>query len=113
MDPRVAAHFAGDMSRANISPRKRDRVMAAWGYEDSSSILARESLAVRESSATNAIANEYRCPSCDYRYVLERGDDREGFPAGTTWQSIPETWCCPDCGVRDKIDFVPVFVAGR
>lgn len=113
MDPRVAVHFAGDMSRANISPRKRDRIVAAWDYEDASSTLARESLVAKFSSSTNATANEYRCPSCDYRYVLEHGDAREGFPAGTAWQSIPETWCCPDCGVRDKIDFVPVFVAGR
>ena len=27
MDPRVAAHFDGDMSLANIQPGKRDRIM--------------------------------------------------------------------------------------
>src|SRR4051795_572384 len=27
MDPRVVAHFGGDISRANISPRKRDRIV--------------------------------------------------------------------------------------
>jgi alkane 1-monooxygenase len=30
MDPRVLAHFDGDMSRANISPAKRARVLAAY-----------------------------------------------------------------------------------
>jgi alkane 1-monooxygenase len=49
-----------------------------------------------------------RCPGCGYVYDEERGDPREGFPAGTPWSSVPEDWCCPDCGVRDKIDFVAV-----
>jgi alkane 1-monooxygenase len=30
MDPRVLAHFGGDMSRANIAPGKRERVLAAY-----------------------------------------------------------------------------------
>ena len=30
MDPRVLAHFDGDMSRANIQPRKRDKVLAKY-----------------------------------------------------------------------------------
>ena len=21
---------------------------------------------------------------------------------------IPDDWCCPDCGVREKVDFVPL-----
>jgi alkane 1-monooxygenase len=25
---------------------------------------------------------------------------------------VPDTWCCPDCGVRDKVDFVAVPVVG-
>ena len=36
------------------------------------------------------------------------GDEREGFAAGTAWADVPDSWCCPDCGVRDKVDFVPV-----
>jgi alkane 1-monooxygenase len=36
------------------------------------------------------------------------GEEKEGFAAGTAWSEIPDTWCCPDCGVRDKVDFVPV-----
>ncbi|MGA0945889.1 MAG: rubredoxin, partial [Candidatus Nanopelagicales bacterium] len=34
------------------------------------------------------------------------GDPREGFPASTPFASIPDSWCCPDCGVRDKVDFI-------
>jgi alkane 1-monooxygenase len=46
------------------------------------------------------------CPGCGYVYDEGRGDAREGFPAGTSFASIPDTWCCPDCGVRDKVDFL-------
>ena len=49
-----------------------------------------------------------RCPGCGYTYDVVTGDEREGFAAGTAWADIPDTWCCPDCGVRDKVDFVPV-----
>ena len=30
MDPRVLAHFDGDLSRANLSPRKRDKILAKY-----------------------------------------------------------------------------------
>ena len=48
----------------------------------------------------------YRCPGCGYVYDEVRGNAREGFPAGTAWDRIPDDWCCPDCAVRDKIDFI-------
>ena len=49
-----------------------------------------------------------RCPSCEYVYEVAAGDEHEGFAAGTAWADIPDDWCCPDCGVREKIDFVPL-----
>ena len=49
-----------------------------------------------------------RCPSCGYTYDVARGDEHEGFAAGTAWADVPDSWCCPDCGVREKVDFVPV-----
>ena len=45
------------------------------------------------------------CPSCDYVYDEQVGDKREGFAPGTSWSDVPEDWCCPDCGVREKVDF--------
>ncbi|SDU49550.1 rubredoxin [Gordonia westfalica] len=47
----------------------------------------------------------YRCPVCDFVYDEATGAPREGFPAGTAWADIPDDWACPDCGVREKIDF--------
>ena len=48
------------------------------------------------------------CPSCGYVFNEEAGHPREGFPPGTSWGEVPDDWACPDCGVRDKIDFEPV-----
>lgn len=48
----------------------------------------------------------YQCPDCHYIYDEARGDDHEGFPPGTPWAGVPESWSCPDCAVRDKMDFV-------
>jgi rubredoxin len=47
----------------------------------------------------------YRCPGCDYTYDEAKGAPREGFPAGIAWSDIPNEWCCPDCAVREKVDF--------
>ena len=44
----------------------------------------------------------YRCPDPDCGYVYD-----EGFPPGTPWSAVPDDWCCPDCGVEDKLDFEP------
>ncbi|MFC8934204.1 rubredoxin [Rhodococcus sp. NPDC057135] len=52
--------------------------------------------------------NAYTCPICDYTYTESTGAAREGFPPGTPWSSIPDDWCCPDCGVREKVDFTLV-----
>ena len=49
-----------------------------------------------------------RCPGCGHTYRVEEGNELEGFAAGTAWSDVPDDWCCPDCGVREKIDFVPV-----
>ncbi|RYE77169.1 MAG: rubredoxin, partial [Myxococcales bacterium] len=49
-----------------------------------------------------------RCPGCGYTYEVAAGNELEGFAAGTAWKDIPDDWCCPDCGVREKVDFVPL-----
>lgn len=52
----------------------------------------------------------YRCPVCEYVYDEVEGAPHEGFPPGTPWRAVPDDWCCPDCAVREKIDFEPVSV---
>lgn len=52
--------------------------------------------------------SRYLCDSCGYIYDEEAGHPREGFPPGTSWDEVPDDWFCPDCGVRDKLDFLPM-----
>jgi rubredoxin len=49
----------------------------------------------------------YRCPVCNYVYDESAGAPREGFRPGTAWHDVPDDWPCPDCGVREKVDFEP------
>lgn len=56
--------------------------------------------------------SRYQCPGCGYVYDEAKGNLHEGFPPGTGWTAIPEQWCCPDCGVREKPDFVRLDEAG-
>ncbi len=121
MDPRVVAHVAGDLTRANLDPRRRERILARYAAP---SVAAASSVApaplVEEGRATplgDEAAQQpsrdsdplaVRCPGCGYVYEVAAGDEHEGFAAGTAWSEIPDRWCCPDCGVRDKVDFVPV-----
>ncbi|NYG54251.1 fatty acid desaturase [Nocardioides perillae] len=106
MDPLVVQHFDGDVTRANVQPSKRAKVLAAWPAP-----AAPHDDTPREDAAPGAVADEVmaaRCPSCGYTYEVEAGEEREGFAAGTAWAEIPDDWCCPDCGVREKVDFVPL-----
>ncbi|GAC1400457.1 MAG: rubredoxin [Mycobacterium sp.] len=49
--------------------------------------------------------SSFKCPGCEYVYDEAKGEPREGFPAGTGWDQIPDEWGCPDCAVQEKIDF--------
>ncbi|MCW2754764.1 MAG: alkane 1-monooxygenase [Marmoricola sp.] len=111
MDPRVVEHFKGDLTLANLQPRKRDKILAKYGLTEKEAqrkadIVAAEAAAVAAKLAAEVLAA--RCPGCGYTYEVASGNEHEGFAAGTAWADIPADWCCPDCGVREKIDFVPV-----
>lgn len=51
---------------------------------------------------------QFICPNCEYVYDEAKGDPREGWPAGTPFTEVDEDWTCPDCGVREQVDFVAV-----
>ena len=104
MDKRVIAHFDGDLSRANLHPRKRDRILAKHP-------VPVHEVTVAVDDAAHTFTEEVlaaRCPGCGYTYEVAVGNELEGFAAGTAWADIPDDWCCPDCGVREKVDFVPL-----
>ena len=111
MDPRVVAHMDGDVRRANIAPRHRERVLARYGATAAVQAgAARGGRACRDGAEESAgplerASGRTRCPGCGYVYDEQAGHPREGLPAGTAWADVPEDWCCPDCGVRDKADF--------
>ncbi|GAB2868798.1 fatty acid desaturase [Nocardioides pacificus] len=105
MDKRVLAHFGGDVTLANIQPGRREQILATYGAR----VVEPVPLPVVEERAPAPVVEEVmaaRCPGCGYTYEVESGDEHEGFAAGTAWADIPDSWCCPDCGVRDKVDFV-------
>jgi rubredoxin len=52
--------------------------------------------------------SKFICPNCEYVYDEAVGDPHEGWPAGTSFAEIEETWTCPDCGVREQVDFIPI-----
>lgn len=114
MDPRVLAHFDGDLTRANLSPRKRDRILAKYpppGSPGSATNADGSPVTVGEAPVPAEVMAA-RCPGCGYTYEVESGDEHEGFAAGTAWADVPDDWCCPDCGVREKVDFVAVEKVG-
>ena len=106
MDPRVLAHFDGDVTRANISPRRRERILARYAAPAGGRRRDPGGRPRRDRRPQEVLAA--RCPGCSYVYEVEAGDEHEGFAAGTAWADVPDDWCCPDCGVREKVDFVPV-----
>ncbi len=133
MDPKVVAHYGGDVTLANLQPRKREKLIARWGEHatdfdrkpaptgataaaplnaspeiDHGQPSVDEDRSQRPPADRVGDADAYRCPGCGYTYVVADGAPREGFPAGTPWSELPAGWACPDCGVREARDFEPV-----
>lgn len=107
IDPLVAAHYGGDISRANLQPRKRDKLVRRWqnasldtGHPDP---FPKPQPAPMQAAASQAA--RYRCTDCGYIYDESVGCPEQGFPAGTVWAEVPQAWACPDCAVREKPDF--------
>ena len=42
---------------------------------------------------------KYVCDVCGYIYDPAVGDPGNGIPAGTAFESLPDDWVCPECGV--------------
>ena len=112
MDPRVITHFDGDLSLANLQPGKEQQILATYGVAMKAAKADRraqdQGVAAEVAAHLGEEVLAARCPGCDYVYDVNAGDEHEGFAAGTAWADIPEAWCCPDCGVREKVDFVAI-----
>lgn len=50
---------------------------------------------------------KWQCIPCGYIYDPAVGDPDSNIPAGTPFESIPDDWSCPLCGVG-KEDFEPI-----
>ena len=50
---------------------------------------------------------KYQCTVCGYVYDPVEGDPDGGIAPGTAFESIPDDWVCPVCGVT-KSEFEPV-----
>ena len=108
MDQRVVDHFGGDVTLANISPRRRETYLRRYAAPVVQEVAPQPPRHLGSLGAASVEVLAARCPGCDYVYDVATGDEHEGFAAGTAWTDIPADWCCPDCGVREKVDFVPV-----
>ncbi|WP_329343495.1 fatty acid desaturase [Streptomyces sp. NBC_01352] len=106
MDPLVVAHFEGDIRRANVQPGKLGRLLAK--YPTPSGAPATVDGVDRPARTLADSVEAARCPGCGHTYVVAEGNELEGFAAGTPWSQIPDDWTCPDCGVREKADFIPL-----
>ena len=86
MDKRVVDHFDGDLSQANILPRKRDRYLAKYPAAPAALTSRRPDMA------------RFICPNCDYVYDEAIGAPREGWPAGTGSTTSTRTGAVPTAG---------------
>jgi len=51
------------------------------------------------------LMKSYVCQVCGYIYDPAEGDPDNGVKAGTSFESLPEDWVCPVCGVaKDQFE---------
>jgi len=107
MDPLVVKHYRGDLTQANLYAPKRDALLARWHRArlDDGRPEPYPGSRAHAPATTDAQTSRYQCTDCGFVYDEAQGCAREGFAAGTRWSQIPDDWACPDCAVRDKVDF--------
>ncbi|MCM8789463.1 MAG: rubredoxin [Candidatus Omnitrophica bacterium] len=47
--------------------------------------------------------DKYKCTVCGYIYDPTTGDPEHGFLAGTKFETLPDSWTCPVCGVGKEM----------
>lgn len=53
--------------------------------------------------------NVWECQVCGFQYDEEEGMPDHGIEPGTRWEDIPDSWECPDCGVKkDSFEMVKI-----
>ena len=51
--------------------------------------------------------SKYKCLVCGYIYYPANGDPDNGIVPGTSFEDLPNTWVCPECGVgKDQFEKV-------
>jgi alkane 1-monooxygenase len=107
MDPLVVRHYRGDLTQANLYAPKRDALLARWHRTriDDGRPEPYPGSRANASAMTGGQTSRYQCTDCGFVYDEAQGCPREGFAPGTRWSQIPDDWACPDCAVRDKVDF--------
>ncbi|MCX6566272.1 MAG: rubredoxin [Candidatus Aminicenantes bacterium] len=43
--------------------------------------------------------SKWECTACGYVYDPAVGDPDNGIKPGTSFESLPDDWTCPQCGV--------------
>jgi rubredoxin len=52
--------------------------------------------------------NKYKCAVCGYIYDPAVGDSTQEIGPGTSFENLPDTWKCPECGVdKDQFEKIP------
>lgn len=111
MNPRVARHYGGDVTKAHLYGPKREQLIRKWQTATTScpeTVVPATPSQEEQHTPNAASASRHRCSNCGYVYDELKGNPSEGFVAGTPWKAIPADWSCPECAVRDKADFVPL-----
>ena len=52
----------------------------------------------RERCKQEEMMDKYKCLICGYIYDPSKGDPDNGIKPGTSFQAIPDSWVCPECG---------------
>lgn len=113
MYPRVLALHGHDLTKMNVHPGRREALMRQY-HRPTAAPVPDTAAGLQDRPQGHVVAAaaghapHYQCPGCGYVYDEAKGDSQQGFWPGTPWARIPETWQCPDCAVRDKVDFIAV-----
>ena len=101
--------FIGDLTSAQIFDDTTSPLTYAYYHDVIKGRAPRNAPTYMEEVSTlnesDGGSDSFICGVCHYEYKPESGDPEHGYPPGTSFDDLPDTWVCPVCGASiDKFN---------
>ena len=108
---RTGTVFSKNILKVNLPEKLRSAIVSYYQHKEKGLAQNIKQAAAKETQATIQVEKAvHQCPTCFTVYDEAYGDEDTNIPAGTAFEQLPESWCCPLCET-EKLHFTSIPLA--